>query len=138
MEDEDAIPHPPGFHIVCDHVVGGAGLLLVGGHAEQLGGLVHHDEVFILVEDGEGEGVRPGGGGGEYGHLLAGGQGGVEPGGGHAVHRHQPPGQQGFHIVAALALYAGEQKGEQGGGLGHRVDGGVSPWAAVVMFHFVT
>ena len=49
-------------------------------------------------------GVRRGGGGGEYGHLLAGGQGGVEPGDGHAVHRHQPPGQQGFHIVLSTGI----------------------------------
>ena len=92
VEDKNPVVHPPGLHVVGDHVVGGAHLLLVVSHAEQLGGLVHHDEVLVLIEQGEGQGVRLGGGGGQEGHLLTGGERRVKPREGHAVHRHQPPG----------------------------------------------
>ena len=138
VEHENPVVHPPGLHVVGDQVVGGAGFLLVIGHAQQLGGLVHHDQVLVLIEDGEGQGVRLGGGGGQYGYLLPRQQRRVEPGQGHPVHRHETPGQQGLHVVPALALYAGQQEGEERVGLGYGVDGGLGLPASVGIVHMVT
>ena len=79
--------------------------------------------MLVLIQQGEGEGVLPGGGNGENGHLLPGVQGGVELGGGLTVHRYQLAGQQGFNVVAAFAFDGGQQEGEQSGLHLHSVAG---------------
>ena len=137
VDDKNAVVNVLALHVVGDHVVGRAHLLLLVAHAQKLGGLVDHNEVLVLKEDGEGEGVLLGSGHGQDGHHLAGGQGRVELGGGLAVHRHQLAGEQGLDVVAALPLEGSQQKGKERGGLGYRVAGlpALIPVFGVVWLH---
>lgn len=74
VENIDPVVDVLALHIVGDYVIGGAGLFLVGGHTEQLGRLVDHNEVLVLIEQREGERTAFGGGDGQNGDHLAGSQ----------------------------------------------------------------
>ena len=119
VDNKDAPARLPGLHIVRDHTVGGTGALLLVSHGQKPGGLVHRDQIPVLVEHREGELRRPGCLRREKRDLLPRQQRGVEPGDHRPVHHDLPPGEQSFHRIPGFARYLPEQEGEEGGLLRH-------------------
>ena len=117
VDDEHPAPGVALPHVVGGHAVGGAQLFPVAGHAQQPGGLVHHQDPAVLIEHWEGGG---GPGRGQHRHPLPRRQGMVVAGNRFPVHRHLAPGEQGLDVVAAPPDPL-QQEGQQGAARLHRI-----------------